>query len=263
MSAVGNSIPRVDAIAKVTGKAKYPGDFNFSDQLYMKALFARRPHAKVLQVDTTKAETVEGVVMVLTSKDVPVNEYGLGIKDQPVLCGPGSGITGADIVRFEGDQVALVIAETEAIAAEALEKITVTYEDLPVVKTLGEALKDGAPVLHSRLENNIFHHNIVRRGSTEEAFKHCAVIVEGEYQTPVQEHAYLQPEAGVGFLDEQGRITIVTGGQWAHTDQGQIAHALGLENDAVRVIYPAIGGAFGGREAVSYTHLTLPQTSSV
>ena len=251
MSAVGNSIPRVDAIAKVTGKAKYPGDFNFSDQLYMKALFARRPHAKVLQVDTTKAEAVEGVVMVLTSKDVPVNEYGLGIKDQPVLCGPGSGITGADIVRFEGDQVALVIAETEAIAVEALEKITVTYEDLPVVKTLGEALKDGAPVLHSRLENNIFHHNIVRRGSTEDAFKHCAVIVEGEYQTPVQEHAYLQPEAGVGFLDEQGRITIVTGGQWAHTDQGQIAHALGLENDAVRVIYPAIGGAFGGREDMS------------
>ena len=148
MSIVGSSIPRIDAIAKVTGKARYPGDFQFSDQLVMKVLFAHSPHARVVDIDTTQAEAVEGVVMVLTAKDVPVNEYGLGIKDQPVLCGPGSGIAGADIVRFEGDQVALVIAEREAIAVKALKLIEVTYEDLPVVKTLGEALKEGAPVLH-------------------------------------------------------------------------------------------------------------------
>src|SRR5690606_38186601 len=106
-------------IAKVTGKARYPGDFQFSDQLVMKVLFAHRPHARVVDIDTTQAEAVEGVVMVLTAKDVPVNEYGLGVKDQPVLCGPGSGIAGADIVRFEGDQVALVIAESEAVAVKA------------------------------------------------------------------------------------------------------------------------------------------------
>ena len=251
MSIIGNSIPRIDAIAKVTGKARYPGDFQFSDQLVMKVLFAHRAHARVVDIDTTQAEAMNGVVMVLTAKDVPLNEYGLGIKDQPVLCGPGSSVEGADIVRFEGDQVALVIAESETIAVNALKQIKVTYEDLPVVKTLGEALKENAPILHSRLSNNIFHHNIVRRGSTDEAFKHCAVVVEGEYQTPVQEHAYLQPESGVGFLDEQGRITIVTAGQWTHTDQGQVAHALGLANDEVRIIYPAIGGAFGGREDMS------------
>lgn len=251
MSIVGSSIPRIDAIAKVTGKARYPGDFQFSDQLVMKVLFAHRPHARVVDVDTTQAEAVEGVVMVLTAKDVPVNEYGLGVKDQPVLCGPGSGIAGADIVRFEGDQVALVIAESEAVAVKALKLIEVSYEDLPVVKTLGEALKEGAQILHSRLNSNIFYHNIVRRGSTEEAFKQCAVVVEGEYQTPVQEHAYLQPESGVGFLDEQDRITVVTAGQWTHTDQGQVAHALGLPDDQIRIIYPAIGGAFGGREDMS------------
>lgn len=251
MSIIGNSVPRVDAIAKVTGKAKYPGDFQFSDQLTMKVLFGHRAHARVLAIDTTQAEAIDGVVMVLTSKDVPVNEYGLIMKDQPVLCGPGSGIIGADVVRFEGDQVALVIAETEAVADEALKRIEVSYEDLPVVKTLGDALQSGAPILHSRLDDNIFHHNIVRRGSTEEAFKDCAVIVEGEYQTPVQEHAYLQPEAGVGFMDEKGRITVVTAGQWTHEDQELIAHSLGLPLEQIRVIYPAIGGAFGGREDMS------------
>lgn len=251
MSIVGSSIPRIDAIAKVTGKAKYPGDFQFSDQLVMKVLFAHKAHARVVAIDISQAEAVEGVVMVLTAKDVPVNEYGLGIKDQPVLCGPGSTIQGADIVRFEGDHVALVIAETEAAARAALKKIVVTFEELPVVKTLGDALKEGATILHSRLDTNIFYHNIVRRGSTQDAFKDCAVIVEGEYQTPVQEHAYLQPESGVAFYDEQGRITVVAAGQWTHTDQGQVSHALGLSNDQIRVIYPAIGGAFGGREDMS------------
>ena len=251
MNTVGKSISRLDVVAKVTGKAKYPGDFQLSDQLVMKVLFAHRAHARVLEVDTAQAEALDGVVMVLTAKDVPVNEYGLGVNDQPVLCGPGSGIDGADVVRFEGDQVALVIAESEEIAAEALKRIVVTYEELPVVKTIGEALKKDAPILHSRLDSNIFHHNVVRSGSTDEAFKNCAVIVEGEYQTPVQEHAYLQPESGVSFMDEKGRVTIITAGQWAHEDQEQVAHALGLPLDAIRIIYPAIGGAFGGREDVS------------
>ena len=119
MGAVGKSVPRVDAIAKVSGKAMYPGDFHFSDQLVMKVLYAHHTHAKVLSIDTSQAEAMEGVVMVLTAKDVPVNEYGLGVKDQPVLCGPGSTIAGADIVRFDGDHVALVIAESEAIDVQA------------------------------------------------------------------------------------------------------------------------------------------------
>ncbi len=251
MNGIGTSATRLDVVAKVTGKSKYPGDFQFSDQLVMKVLFAHRAHARVLEVNTSQAEALDGVVMVLTAKDVPVNEYGLGVNDQPVLCGPDSGIQGADVVRFEGDQVALVIAESEETAAKALKLIEVRYEDLPVVKTIGEALREDAPIMHSRLDSNIFHHNIVRRGSTEEAFKECAVIVEGEYQTPVQEHAYLQPESGVGFIDEKGRVTVITAGQWAHEDQEQVAHALGLPLDKIRIIYPAIGGAFGGREDMS------------
>lgn len=251
MKEVGKSNTRIDAFAKVTGKAKYPGDFTFADQLIMKVLYSRRVHARILSIDVSAAQALEGVVLVLTAKDVPVNEYGLSIYDQPVLCGPGSAKEGADIVRFEGDQVALVIAESAEIAQKALSLIKVEYQDLPIVKTLGEALKEDATILHPGRTSNIFHHNVVRLGNVEEAFKVSDVIVEGEYQTPVQEHAYLQPEAGVAFVDDEGRIAIVSAGQWAHKDQAQTAHALGLPNEKVRVIYPAIGGAFGGREDMS------------
>lgn len=251
MNQVGKSTIRIDAHAKVTGKAKYPGDFNFADQLIMKVLFSGKVHAQILSIDTSAAEALEGVVLVLTAKDVPVNEFGLSAYDQAVLSGLGSDKEGADIVRFEGDQVAVVIAESAEIAEKALSLIKVEYEDLPIVKTLGDAIKEGATILHPNRDSNIFYHNVVRLGDTEAAFKNCDVIVEGEYQTPVQEHAYLQPEAGVAYVDERETITIVVAGQWTHKDQAQTAHALGLPIERVRIIYPAIGGAFGGREDMS------------
>lgn len=251
MSPIGDRLVRVDAYDKVTGKARYPGDFQFSDALVMQIVFARRPSAIVKHIDTSKAEAMEGVVMVLTAKDVPNNEYGLGINDQPVLCGPGSNKQDGDHVRFEGDQVALVIAKNELIAKAAAKLIVIEYENLPIVETLDQALAEDAFILHPNMETNIFHHNIVRRGDVEAAFNKCAVIVEHVYDTPVQEHAYLQPEAGVAYVDEEDRITLIVGGQWNHEDQEQAAHALALPNEKIRVIYPAIGGAFGGREDMS------------
>lgn len=251
MSPIGDRFPRVDAHDKVTGKARYPGDFQFSDALYMQIVFARRPSAIVKRIDTSKAEALDGVLMVLTAKDVPNNEYGLGVKDQPVLCGPGSNKQDGDHVRFEGDQVALVIAESEQIAKTAAKLIEFAYEDLPIVETLDQALAEDAFILHPNMDTNIFHHNIVRRGDIEAAFKECAVIVEHEYNTPVQEHAYLQPEAGVAYIDEEERITLLVGGQWTHEDQEQVAHSLEIPEVKIRVIYPAIGGAFGGREDMS------------
>ena len=251
MNVVGNSVPRVDALAKVTGKAKYPGDFHFEDELCLKVLFAHRPHALIRSIDTSQAEALPGVVMVLTARDVPNNEYGLSIMDQPVLCGPGSNKPLANRVLFEGDQVALVVAENEAVARQALKLIAVEYEDLPLIDTLDQALADDAFILHPERSSNIFHHNIVRSGDVDQAFQKCAVIVEREYETPVQEHAYLQPEAGVAYMEDSRRITIITAGQWTHEDQEQVAHALNLLPDQIRVIYPAIGGAFGGREDMS------------
>ncbi len=248
---IGKALPRVDAEAKATGESQYPGDFNRPDQLYMKILFAGRPHAIINSIDTKDAEAMEGVAAVITSKDVPVNEYGLIIADQPVLCGPGSKKPFTDRVRFVGDQIALVLAETEEIAAQACKMIKVDFTDLPVVGSIDEGLSDDAVILHPERESNNFCHYQIRHGDVDEAFQHCDVIVEGEYQTPVQEHVYLQPEAGLAYLDEEDRITVVVAGQWAHEDQEQIAHALDIPEEKVRVIYPAIGGAFGGREDMS------------
>jgi CO/xanthine dehydrogenase Mo-binding subunit len=251
MAAVGKSVIRVDARGKVTGETQYPGDINRPNQLYMKILFADRPHAVIESVDTQRAEALEGVAAVFTAADVPVNEYGLIMPDQPVLCGPGSAKPHADRVRFVGDQIAVVVAETEAIADQARRLIEVTYADLPVVDTLEAALAEDAVLLHPDRDSNVFCQYRIRRGDVAAAFADCDVVIEGEYRTPVQEHAYLQPEAGLGYLDEEGRITILVAGQWTHEDQEQIAHALDVPREKIRVIYPAIGGAFGGREDMS------------
>lgn len=250
MSQIGISAARIDATGKVTGQTAYPGDINFPDQCYMKVLFANRPHAIVRSIDTSAAEKIEGVLCILTSKDVPVNEFGLIMRDQPVLCGPSSKPY-TDRVRFIGDKVACVIAESEAIAEQACKQIEIVFEDLPTLSDPEEAMKDAAYQLHPDRDSNIFCHYRIRRGDVEEAFRQADVIVEDVYHTPIQEHAYLQPEAGLSYVDEAGRITIVVGGQWVHEDQEQVAHALGLPLDEVRVIYPAIGGAFGGREDMS------------
>lgn len=249
--ALGLSLPRIDAHAKVTGEALFPGDITMPGMLHMKILFAGRPHARIRRLDAARAEAVPGVVAVLTAKDVPVNEYGLIINDQPVLCGPGSRKEGADVVRFIGDQVALVIAETEKAATIGRDLIEVEYEDLPLVTDPIAAMQPDAPLVHPELGTNILKHYRIRKGDIEAGFAQADVIVEGIYHTPYQEHAYLQPEAGLAYIDEAGRVTVVVAGQWTHEDQQQIAHALGLPLDQVRVIYPAIGGAFGGREDMS------------
>jgi CO/xanthine dehydrogenase Mo-binding subunit len=251
MTAIGKSIPRFDVKDKATGEALYPGDYNLPDQAYMKILFAGRPHAIVKNIDTSEAEAMDGVIAILTARDVPVNEYGLIMPDQPVLCGPGSTKPFGDHVRFVGDQVALVIADSNEIADKARKKIKVTYEDLPIVNTIEEGYADDAVLLHPNKDDNVILHYKIRHGDVSEAFKDCDVVIESEYRTPVQEHAFLQPEAGIAYYDEEGRITVVVSGQWTHEDQEQIAHALGLPAEKIRVIYPAIGGAFGGREDMS------------
>lgn len=257
MNTVGESIKRTDAYGKVTGQTRYPGDINLPNQAYMKILFANRPHAIIREINTRKAEKLEGVIAVFTAKDVPVNEYGLIMPDQPVLCGPGSSKPYADRVRFVGDQVALVVADSQKIAEEALELIEVQYEDLPVITDLEEARASESNLLHPNLDSNVFCHYRIRKGayqevgSPESVFAQADVIIEGEYRTPAQEHAYLQPEAGLAYIDDEGRVTVQVAGQWTHEDQEQIAHALDLPLDQIRVIYPAIGGAFGGREDMS------------
>ena len=251
MRSIGQSATRIDAKGKVTGETAYPGDLNMDNQLYMKILFAGRPHAIVKAIDTSKAEALEGVLGVFTAKDVPVNEYGLTKKDQPVLCGPGAKKPFTNRVRFVGDQVAVVVAETEKLAALACSLIEVTFEDLPVITDVEQARKPGAFLIHPEEESNAYYKYNIRKGDVEAAFSRADVIVEGLYHTPAQEHAFLAPEAGLAYFDEQDRITIAVAAQWAHEERAMIAHALDLPPEKIRVIHPAIGGAFGGREDIS------------
>ncbi|HEY5983747.1 MAG TPA: xanthine dehydrogenase family protein molybdopterin-binding subunit [Anaerolineales bacterium] len=252
MASIGVSTPRNDAEGKVTGHTPYSGDLSMPGMLYMKTVFAERPHARVRNIDIESALSAPGVAAVYTAADIPVNEYGLQIPDQPVLCGPGSSKPYTDIVRFVGDQVAAVVASTETQAEAAARLIKVDYEDRAILADPVQAMAPDAPILHpDRGSSNVCVHYKIRKGDVASAFGKADVIVEAEYRTPPQEHAYLQPEAGLAYIDDAGRITVVCAGQWTDADRSSIAHALALPEDRVRVIYPAIGGAFGGREDLS------------
>ena len=250
-AAIGESIKRIDARGKVTGETLYPGDIDIDGQLWMRIKFSERAHARVIGVDASRAEALPGVIRVFTSRDVPVNEYGLVMKDQPVLCGPGGSKAGADVVRCYMDMVATVVAESDAIAQRALDLIDVHYEDLPAVFDPETALAESAPQLHPEHPGNQVARYRTRKGDMAAGWAAADVVVEGEYETTWQEHAYLQPEAGLAYIDEEDRVTVLVAGQWTHEDQEQIYHALDLPPEKVRVIYPAIGGAFGGREDMS------------
>ena len=161
---VGQNVRRVDAVGKVTGKTLYPGDLRRDAMVHMKIIFSDRPHARIRFIDTEAAEAQPGVVAVFTAKDVPVNEYGLMVLDQPVLCGPGSDKIGGDIVRTTMDQVAVVVAESEESAFIASRLIKVDYEDLPAVFDPFEAMEPDAPQLHPDSKNNILVDYHIRKG---------------------------------------------------------------------------------------------------
>jgi len=240
---IGQPIRRPDAPPKVTGETFYPADLYMDGMLHIKVLWSDRPHAQLLRVDASAALALPGVVTVFTAADVPVNEFGIEEMDEHVLA--------QDKVRFVGEPVALVVAKSEETALEALDRIQVDYKDLPGVFDPREAMQAGAPLVHDEKETNVLGYWFVRRGDLEAAFAASDVIVESDYYLPHVEHAFLQPEAGLGYIDDQGRVVVHTTGQWAHDDQRQIAHALGLPEEQVRVIYTLAGGAFGGREDVS------------
>ena len=253
---VGESRFRVDARGKVTGQALYPGDISLSDAFHAKVVFTDRPHARLLSLDVTGALEIEGVVEVVTAADIPVNEYGLTMFDQPVLIGvehTGRSVVACDVSRWEADHLAVVIAETKQAAMAGAARIRSEWEDLPIVGDIDAALAPGAPLVHPENghDSNVYHHLKIRKGDMDAGWSAADVVIEGTYELPYQEHAYLQPEAGVAYLDSEGRICVEVGGQWTFEDLEQICHALDLPHDRVRVIYPAIGGAFGGREDMS------------
>jgi CO/xanthine dehydrogenase Mo-binding subunit len=244
---IGAPLPRPDAPGKVTGATHYPADLIRPGMLHLQVVFAHRVHARILSIDTSAALSYPDVVSVLTAADVPYNAFGLISDDQPVLCD--------DVVRFEGDKVALVVAESKESALAAAHLVSVTYADLPAVTDPHAAMSADAPRVHADLDSNILLHVPIRKGDTTRALAEADVVLEDTFTTSWQEHAYLQPEAGIAFLDDQGRLVIETAGQWLHEDRRQIAQILQVPEEQVIVRYTAIGGAFGGREDMSIQSL--------
>lgn len=252
MTGLGRPLVRRDAPDKVTGAATYPADRFPVGSLWATVVFSNQPHARMTAMDLAAARAVPGVVRILTAADVPLNEYGLTMFDQPVLVGiDGNGRSPVpdDVSRWEADAIAVVVAEDRAAADLAAAAIEVAWEPLPIVADLDSALR-GDTLIHPEngRDSNVYHSYKIRKGDMTAGWGEAEVVVESTYEFPYQEHAYLQPEAALSYIDEDGRITVEVGGQWTHEDQEQIAHALDLPRDRVRVIYPAIGGAFGGRE---------------
>jgi CO/xanthine dehydrogenase Mo-binding subunit len=238
---IGRSVARVDAFGKLTGKALYAGDVSFPGMLYLKILRSNRPHAKILQIRSDEAERHPGVVAVLTYKDIPgTNKIGFAQKDQPVLCD--------EKVRFIGDPVALVAAETPGAAEEAISLIRVDYEDLPGVFNPEDALLPDAVKIHET--GNLLQERTLIKGDAEQALNNAEIVVTNTYRTQMVEHAYLEPEAGVANYEE-GKVTIWMPSKYSHGDRSELAAVLGLPLNKVRIINATIGGYFGDKTSLS------------
>ena len=252
---VGASTARIDAADKLTGAAEYPGDRIPADALWAMAVFTDQPHARLASLDFSGARAVGGVVAVFGSADVPINEFGLTMSDHPVFVGvehTGRSPLPCDVSRWEADRLALVVADTPEAARAGAAAIEATWEPLEVLADLDQSLASGT-LLHPEngKPTNTYYSLRIRKGDMARGWADADVVVESTYEFPYQEHAYLQPEAGLAYIDDDGRVTVEAAGQWTHEDREQIAHSLDLPEERVRVIYPAIGGAFGGREDIS------------
>lgn len=241
---VGHLVQRPDAVEKVTGDAIFTDDLTFPGMLHGRALRAGVPHATVTRLDVEAARAHPGVHAVLTAEDVPGEPtHGLIYRDWPHLIGVG------EKVRYVGDAVALVAAESRRQATEALDLIEVEYEPLPVVDNPVLARQEDAPKLHEK--GNLLKHIKVRKGEMEHGFADADLIFEETYHTAITEQAFIEPECSLARPTEDGRMEVFVGSQIPYADREQIAAALGVEQKQVRVRGTLIGGGFGGKEDIA------------
>jgi CO/xanthine dehydrogenase Mo-binding subunit len=237
---LGARAVRMDAVEKVTGQTKYGGDLApGQDCLWAFVLRSEYPHADIVSLDTSAAAALPDVVAVYTGKDVPgTNMHGLIRRDQELLA--------TKKVRYTGDAVALVVAKTKKAGKKALKAIKVEYRPLPPVCTIDEALAESAPKVHEH--GNSLGGQKIRKGDARKALaEEAEVVVEAEFLTQCVDHAFLDTEAGMAYMDGE-TLTVQASGQWVHEERRILALALGLPIERVRIIQPPTGGAFGGRE---------------
>ena len=239
---IGESPARPDGVVKVRGEFAYSSDLWREDMVWGATLRSPHPYARIRSIDITEALKLPGVSAVLTHEDVPgENTYGLEHPDQPVLA--------VDVVRYQGEPVAIVAAEHPETARRAAAKIVVDYEVLEPVVDSEAAMAPETTVLHPAHGSNVVRHVPIQYGDPDAAT--ADVVVTGEYEVGMQDQAFLGPESGLAVPAEDGGIDLYIATQWLHVDQKQVAAALGLPVDKVRLHLAGVGGAFGAREDLS------------
>ncbi len=229
---IGKSIVRIDGIDKAIGKLKYAADFYENSMLWIEVKRALIPHAKILNIDIKEALQIKGVRKILTAKDIKgTNLQGVAKKDQPVLAG--------DIIKHRGDAIAIIIAETREAAKLAKQKIKLEIEKLKPIFSIGSDNKDVLIQGEIKVGENV-----------NKIFEKCDVIVESEFELPVQEHAYLETETGWAIF-KNGILEITVSTQTPFRDKMEVAEALGIPVKNVRIIAPYCGGAFGGKDGIT------------
>jgi len=243
---LGQNVHRVDAVAKTLGYAEYCADVFMDNMLYASVLRTPAPRAKILNIDTSKAAALEGVAAVMTAADIPGNVYqGYIFKDWPVMVPIG------EESRYIGDAIAIVAAETKGIADEALKLIEVTFEELEPLVCPKEALREGAIKIHDK--GNLLSRTYVKKGDPDEMLAKSKYVVKGTFKTPINEHAFMEPESCIVFY-EGDILTAYVATQDVHHTAHDVAHILDLPFEKVRCISKFIGGGFGGKEDLSVEH---------
>lgn len=246
---IGESIPRLDALAKIRGIEKYAADYyagpDGSAFLWAGVRRAGVAHGLIKSIDVERARLTPGVVAILTHADITgTNRQGIVRQDQPVLAD--------EKVRHEGEGLALVLAETKEALKAAIDRIDVDIEPLRGLFTIKDALSEDAPLLHAtNPTGNIVREVKVSKGKGESAFEECDIIVDFSFATPRQEHAYLETEAGWAFAENDGAIVMAASTQTPFRDRFEVGHALGLDPEKIRIMAPYLGGAFGGKDGVT------------
>jgi xanthine dehydrogenase molybdenum-binding subunit len=248
---VGHKHLRPDAVDKVTGDAIFTDDLHFEGMLHAKARRAMVPHAILKRLDVTKARALEGVAAILTAEDIPGEQnHGLVIFDWPALVGVGQK------VRYIGDTIAIVAAETPEIAEEAAALIEAEFEILPVVTNPVQALEPSAPKIHEN--GNLLKHIKVRKGDVELGFMDADIVLEHTYHTQTTDHAFMEPECSIAVPTPDGRMEIYVGSQIPYQDRSQVARVMGWDESRVRIVGQNMGGGFGGKEDIAgQIHATM------
>jgi len=254
---VGRSERKVDGVSLVTGKPKFVADVDLPETLHVKILRSPHAHACIKAIDTSKAETLAGVACVLTHVNTPATRYTTAGQGYPEPSPYDSRMFDTK-VRFVGDRVAAVAAETEGAAEEALKLIDVAYEELPAVLSIGEALADGAPVIHDEIDaagiyeasRNIAADVDIDVGDVEKGFAESDVVVETTCETQYAQHTPIEPHVCLSYLDEDNRLILRTSTQVPFHVRRIVAQVLDLPIRRIRVIKPRIGGGFGTKQEI-------------